>query len=66
MPDDKIVSLIDKQKARTAEKKIRSENFARIRDAHAILAKAIQTMRNAGVKQSDIADVLRQAAKELG
>jgi hypothetical protein len=49
MTADNIVSLLERQNARVDE-------MSRIRETQAILVHVIQAMRNAGVKQGEIAE----------
>jgi hypothetical protein len=65
MADDNVASLVDKRKARAAEKTNHTGHFNRILVAQTIVANAIQTMRRAGVRQEEIAHVLIRAGNEL-
>jgi hypothetical protein len=66
MTDDNVAaSLVDRLNARAAEKKDFHDHMDRISNVQAILAKAIQAMRDAGATENEIVGVLAHAANEL-
>jgi len=64
MAGDNLISLVERLKARAAEKKNYRDHLLRISAARGILAKSIKAMRDAGVTESEIVGVLRHAADE--